>query len=350
MKSDDRTLAAALESPGEVVSRRNSTTVSVVGLAALAGALLGLFYYKWTGSGVVVRITHATGVLKKDPGVLLSYGALRASLEYFKLIWPALAFGLVIGAIVRAALPSRFILRSLGRASGGHWMGALAAAPLMLCSCCITPISAALRERGARLGPSLAVMLGSPGLNVAAWILTFLLFPAHIALARVAAAVLVVFGVSWLIGRLGHEPVGIPRLPPPDEAPPSSWNELLARFFRSLVQLFVATVPLIVIGVVVSSAVLPHAIELGRYGTWVATLVVALVATLVALPTFFEIPIALLLFQLGAPGAALAFLIAGPIVNLPSLFVLARESGIRVACALGGAVFAVAVSAGLLAG
>jgi uncharacterized membrane protein YraQ (UPF0718 family) len=75
------------------------------------------------------------------------------------------------------------------------------------------------------------------------------------------------------------------------------------------------------------------------------------IGTIVALPTFFEIPIAALLLQLGAPpAAAIAFLIAGPIVNLPSLLVLARETSPRVAVSLATAVFLVSALAGRVGG
>ena len=82
----------------------------------------------------------------------------------------------------------------------------------------------------------------------------------------------------------------------------------------------------------------------------VGVAVTALVATLAALPTFFEIPIGLVLLSLGAPpGVVTAFVIAGPVVNLPSLLVLGREAGPRVAFALGAGVWVVSTAAGLLA-
>jgi uncharacterized membrane protein YraQ (UPF0718 family) len=325
-----------------------------LGIGALCVALLGLFYYKWSGAWASVSATQLTHALKKDPSVIMSVGALRATLGYFRLIWPALAFGLVIGALVRAALPARVVMSSLGGAGiRAQLLGGVAGAPLMLCSCCITPISAALRARGAKLGPSLAVMLGSPGLNIAALMLTFLLFPARMAITRVAAAATIVFGISWLVGQIPTKPRVLASKTPAtveeDEAAPISARDFAVRFVRSFARLFVATVPLIVAGVFLSGLLLPHAVQLGAHGTIVAVTVVALIGTLVALPTFFEIPVALLLLHVGAPpGAAIALLIAGPIVNLPSLFVVARESGVRVAAALGASVFAIATIAGLV--
>ena len=120
------------------------------------------------------------------------------------------------------------------------------------------------------------------------------------------------------------------------------------RFFKSLGYMIVVTVPLIVIGDVASGLLLPLLPALGTRGVGVAIAVTALFGVLVALPTFFEIPLALVLLQLGAPpGVAVALLVAGPIVNLPSLFVLARETTWRTALALGVGVWGVATLSGL---
>jgi uncharacterized membrane protein YraQ (UPF0718 family) len=219
----------------------------------------------------------------------------------------------------------------------------------MLCSCCVTPIFTGAYERGARLGSSLALMLAAPGLNVAALALTFALLPPRLAVARVVAAPIIVFGISALLGR-AFEGSTIRRVDPravDDDTGPIGLVPFLTRVARSLGYLTAVTVPLIAAGVLLSGLILPHTLDLGRLGVGITIVVVALVGVLVALPTFFEIPLALLLLQLGAPvGASVALLIAGPIVNLPSLLVLGRETHPRVALALGGGVWVVAMLAG----
>ena len=81
----------------------------------------------------------------------------------------------------------------------------------------------------------------------------------------------------------------------------------------------------------------------------VAILVVAAVAVPLALPTFFEIPLALILLASGAPiGAAVAMLIAGPSVNLPSLFTIMRSTNWKVAAIVAVSIWTLAVSAGVL--
>ena len=114
--------------------------------------------------------------------------------------------------------------------------------------------------------------------------------------------------------------------------------------------MLLVSVPLIGAGVVLSGLLLPHVVSVGEAGSVLTIAFVALLGVLVALPTFFEIPIALVLLHLDPTGgAAVAFMIAGPIVNLPSLFVLARESQPKIAGLLGAGVWAVATLAGITA-
>jgi uncharacterized membrane protein YraQ (UPF0718 family) len=329
---------------------RDGSRARATGALLLALSAGALFYYKWGGALRVLRV-NAHG-MSAD---MLVRGGLVASTAYYLLkIWPALVFGLVLGAVVRATVSPRWV-RSLLAGEGARptVCGAIAGSPLMLCSCCVTPVFTGVWERGARLGASLAVMLASPGLNVAALALTFALFPLKMAVARVVSAlVLVLFASHGVARALEHT---VERAPAParetDDDLPRDARAFAVRFLKSFAYLIAVTVPLILVGVVASELLLPHAVTLGTLGNLGAIAAVALVSMCVALPTFFEIPLALVLLQLGAPGgAAVALLIAGPIVNLPSLLVLGRETNVRVAAAVATSVFVVATVAGLVVG
>jgi uncharacterized membrane protein YraQ (UPF0718 family) len=319
------------------------------GLLLLVTVLSALFYYKWGASLRAYGGLQATGKLAVNPDLLLRGGPWTATLVYFGKIWPALVYGLVIGAIVRAAIPPTWIGRALG-APGlkGSLAGGLTGAPLMLCSCCVTPIFTGLYERGARLSSSLAVMLAAPGFNVAALILTFALLPARIAVARAMCAIVIVLALPLLLSRLEAtmETRASCALEPTEATEP---RDFFVRFFRSLGYLVVVTVPLIVVGVVLGGFALHYVTRLAAVSALVAVPLVALVSTVVALPTFFEIPIALVMTQLGAPpGVALAVLVAGPIVNLPSLLVLGRETSPRLAGLLAAGVWGIASLGGIV--
>ena len=320
------------------------------GAFILAMIVAALFYYKWGGSLRVLGQVRESGKLGVSPSALIDGGVAATTLFYFGKIWPALVFGILVGAAVRAAVPASWVKRWLGaRGSRTTIMGALAGAPLMLCSCCITPVFTGIYESGARLGPSLAVMLASPGLNLAAIVLSFALLPARVATVRVVAALVIVLGLPAAIGWAMKKDVLARNVACEVDADEDvTLRALLVRFARSVGYLTIVTVPLLVAGVLVSGLLLPHVAMLTRGGTVFAITLVALVGTLVALPTFFEIPVALLLLTAGAPvGVAVAFVVAGPIVNLPSLFVLARESRPRVAVTLALGVWLVATAAGL---
>ncbi len=330
-------------------TRAPTVQQSRAGALLLLGAVLSaLFYYKWGASLRAYALVHATGKLAVDPDILLSGGLWRATLAYSGKIWPALVYGIVLGSVARAAIPPSWVARTLGtRGLRASLMGSLAGAPLMLCSCCVTPVFTGLYERGARLSSSLAVMLAAPGFNIAALVLTFVLLPMPIAVSRTLCAAVLVLALPPVVSRLeGDLPA---RASCAVESPEAvSLPEFLRRFLRSLAYLTAVTVPLIVLGVVLGGLALPYVTRLSHVGV-VGIAVVACVSVIVALPTFFEIPIALLMLHLGAPfGVALAIVVAGPIINLPSLLVLGREAGARVALIVAASVWGVASFAGIV--
>ena len=323
----------------------------VTGFVALLFVLCGLFYYKWGGAVRTVAGVRAAGGWSGTADGLTAGGVLHASQFYFGRIWIALAYGLLIAATVRAYVSPRRVGALLGR--GGSMrrqvVGGLTGAPLMLCSCCITPVFQSVLESGARLGSALAVMLASPGLNPAALLLTFLLFPVSLALARVAAAFAAVLLLPPILEGLLSGPQVVPPRPGAagEHDTPRSAREAMKRLAQALGHVSLRTIPLVIIGVALSSVMLPFSVKLATGGTLLVVTLVAALAVVVALPTFFEIPLALLFLNVGIPGAAAAMLVAGPIVNLPSLLILARETRPKVALALAGGVWLLAVLAGL---
>ena len=326
-----------------------------IGVVLLLMALSGLLMLKWQASLAKIEIVGSTGSWPSSTAVLTQAGVLEATYNYFKIIWPALVLGILIASIVRTFIPANWILTLLGKGkTRQHIVGGLAGTPLMLCSCCVTPIFSSVYASGARLGPSLAVMLASPALNVAALILTFMMFSFEIALARLLASLVAVFLLPVLIGRIF----------PADTLARAASLEKLAcdiskdenittvkminLFVKNLGYTILVTVPCIFAGVILSSIVLPM-IQSGFGTESIFTIIfIVFLAIMIALPTFFEIPLALALISIGAPGAAAALLFAGPIINLPSLFVLGRESHPKVAVSLAVGIYVIAVITGMI--
>lgn len=331
-----------------------SKTWIAIGIVLLLMTISALLIFKWQGSLAKIHIVQTGGVWPSSTAVLTQVGVLEATYNYFKIIWPALVFGILIASIFRTFIPTNWILTLLGKGkTRQHIVGGLVGMPLMLCSCCVTPIFSSVYSSGARLGPSLAVMLASPALNLAALILTFMMFSFEIAIARLLASLVSVFLLSAFIGRIFSKDTpshtaslkkltcDIP------EKEPKTMGKMILRFSKSLCYTTLITVPFIFVGVILSSIILPI-IQTGFGNESIFTILfIALLAVMIAIPTFFEIPLALVLVSIGAPGAAVALLFAGPIINLPSLFVIGRASHIKVAVSLAVGIYVIAVLTGM---
>jgi len=340
--------AIVLESP----HAGRKTIYAAVLLLIIVAALIT---YKSSAALGVIQRVQSTGAFQPRTNVVplpnnsLQLNALSRSINYFLVIWPALLFGILISGAVRVLDPPRWWSRMLG---GGYLRANLlagaAGVPLMLCSCCAAPIFSGMYSKSSRLGPSLAIMLAAPSLNPAALILTFILFGGSIGATRLAMAAAAVFLTATLVDRI----FGRERADCPTETEERSQSIPIA-FLRSCLQVALRTVPLIVVGVLISmfiALLLPSGSFVSGWGKLAGIVVIALIAVPLALPTFFEIPLALILISAGAPAAvAVPLLIAGPAVNLPSLLTIARSTGWRVAGTVAATVFAIAVAGGLLA-
>jgi len=320
-------------------------------LLVIVGALVT---YKGTAALAVIQKVQNTGAFQPRtniiplPGNSLELNVVTRSINYFLVIGPALLFGILISGAARVLITPRRWTRVLGNGYVRPQLVAGAAGvPLMLCSCCAAPIFSTMYERSARLGPSLATTLAAPSLNPAALILTFMLFDSRIAIVRLAMALLGVFliasAVDWLFRtRLNACPI---------DSEESEQPTVIA-LLHSWLRVAVRTVPLIIVGVLVSMLVarwLPAGVLASNLGKMTALVVVALLAVPLAMPTFFEIPLALILLSAGAPpAAAAAMLIAGPAINLPSLLTIGRATNWKVAGTVAVSVLLLAIAGGVL--
>lgn len=319
----------------------------------IIGALIA---YKSSAAVAVIGKVSATGAFTPRANVIPLVGGSEASvltrtLNYFLVIWPALSFGILISGAVTTFVSPRWLVRALGQGSmRAQIIAAAAGAPLMLCSCCVAPLFKGVYERSARLGPSLGLMLAAPALNPAALILTFMLFDYRVAGTRAAASLAAVL----FTGMIADKIFGKTRVPCEVDyiSQDLSARSYLLRFVRSCVQVALRLIPVIVIGVLASMVIaqwLPVSAATSPNAKLLTVIVVATFAIPLALPTFFEIPLAFVLLSSGAPvGAALALLIAGPAVNLPSLLTIMRSTSWKVAAVVAATVWAIAVASGIL--
>jgi len=338
---------------GESTARSNKrkTIYVAILLLVIIGALIT---YKASAALVVIQKTQDSGTFQPRTNVLplpgnpLQFNAVRRSINYFLVIGPALLFGILISGTARVLIPPRGWAKLLG--SGyirPQLVAGAAGVPLMLCSCCAAPIFSSMYERTARLGPSLATVLAAPSLNPFALILTFMLFGSRIGVVRLTMGIAVVFLTAAVVERLFNTKLKVCSIDSKETDEPT-FIVLLRSWWRVAVR----TVPLIAVGVLISMLVahwLPASTFDSTAARVLAVVAVAVVAVPLAMPTFFEIPLALILLASGAPpAAAVAMLIAGPAINLPSLLTIGRATNWKVATTVAVSVLLLALASGLL--
>lgn len=337
--------------PSSAITPKVAIRPAMIGVLLTALCIGGLITYKASAALRTLAKARVTGTLAPK-AEWIPTGSLSAAakpfvgtVNYFSWVLIALLFGIVLGALVRALIPQQWLARTIGAPGPrGVFTAAIAGAPLMLCSCCVAPLFDGVYSRTRRLGPALSLMFAAPGLNPAAITLTFLLFSPRVAWARLLLSALIVLVASLALGRLTPGHVAPTNCAIDDPAP--DFPSLVRSFVRSLGEVAWRTLPAIILGALVSMALMQHVAlsSIAAAAPVGLTVIIAAIAVVVALPTFGEIPIALALQAAGAPtSAVVAVLVAGPIVNLPSLATLARSVSLKAAVATAAAVFAVTV-------
>jgi hypothetical protein len=316
----------------KLASRRREGHTAIVLLVVLVASLIA---YKTGPALRTIRTAQSTGQLKPHPYLVSSTlsanpGVLwTESSAYFRIIWPALAFGILISAAARMAIRQDWFAPAFtGSGLRSTFSGAAAGVPLMLCSCCAAPVFEGMYGRTRRLDASLALMLAAPAMNPAALALTIILFPLSVAagrLALTAAALVGIAGIGTLVPHATTETS--------EQHPSREQQSLLAGYAESVLHVSLRTVPLILVGVPIAILIFNYLQQIHPFGVANSAAMLSLflcAVLLLPMPTLFEIPLAYSLLLSGAPfGLITAVLFIGPAVNLPSLLVVARAAGVK---------------------
>lgn len=275
------------------------------------------------------------------------------------------------------------VLKYLGSESNillSYTIASVSGSILAVCSCTILPLFASIRKRGAGLGPATTFLFSGPAINIAAIFLTFSVLGYQIGLARVISAIglSILVGVSMELIFRERSEGGKLFLEESKVVPISS--QILALFFISLASILVINgltiaqtpkyaimgiltivvagiailkfsretskdwlnetwkfakmlIPLLFIGVFIAGFIMPllpqQLIEqIVGNNTIPGNLIASIFGAFMYFSTLTEIPIMQALIAKGmAKGPALALLLAGPSLSLPSMLVIRRVMG-----------------------
>lgn len=250
-----------------------------------------------------------------------------------------LLLGFVMAGLLSVFISPAWLERHLGgRGLGPVLKASLFGVPLPLCSCGVIPVAASLRAHGASRAATTAFLLSTPQTGVDSILVTYTMLGPLFAVFRPVAALVTGIlggGLVQVLAPEGSDAAEAALQPSAQVTRPQGLgNKLRAALDYGLVTLPGDIARALLVGVVIAGllgALIP-ADFLARYlGT--GPLSIALMMA-VGIPIYVcataSVPLAAGFIFLGAtPGAALAFLIAGPATNAATLTTVSRVLGRR---------------------
>ncbi len=279
---------------------------------------------------------------------------LMASWDNLLVMAPYLLFGFAMAGVLSIVIPASLVERHLGgRGFFASLKAALFGVPLPLCSCGVIPVAASLRRQGAGKGPTAAFLIATPQTGADCIAATYSLMGPIYAVFSVVATFL-----SGLLGgvcvSLSDRGGGTPSARAAAPAPEGPRENLLLRAWRhGFVTLPKDIGGTLLFGLLLSgviAAVIPEdffaRLPGGGGGAGAMALMVVVGIPMYVCATA-SIPIAATLVLKGiSPGAAMVFLMTGPVSNGASIAAVFKLLGKR-----SGIVYLVSLTAGaLLAG
>jgi uncharacterized membrane protein YraQ (UPF0718 family) len=233
-------------------------------------------------------------------------------------------------------------------------VGAVVGAPLAVCSNCVAPIARGFYASGMSTESVLAATFASPALNVVVLAMTFALFPASIALLKLATVLFLIFVFAPAVAsRQGASDravacsIEVPVL--------ETWTQALVStarsFARSFWYVFRVAFPLMILAAVLGALVIellpPRALNAQVTGGGI--ILVALVGAFLPVPLTFDVAIAYIAMTKGVPLAyVVTILCTLGIISVFSVAIIGKTISWKVAAAAYAAVVALGAVAGLL--
>jgi len=314
----------------------------------------------------------------------LFWGGINGLLEYLSAhVITCLVPALFIAGAIAAFVSQAAILKYFGpqaKKAVSYSVASVSGAVLAVCSCTVLPLFAGIYKRGAGLGPAIAFLFSGPAINVLAIVYSAKLLGYDIGLARAIGAIVfsVVIGlIMALIYRKDKSKADAQAFAmlAADPAGKSIWQQII--FIGALVAIlifaasknWIATgvflavlavilwrwftrgeivqwlketlhftrliIPWLLVGVFVAGilrVVIPQSVVTNYVGgnSIFANLIASFLGALMYFATLTEVPVIKAFMELGmGKGPALALLLAGPALSLPSMIVLSRIMGIK---------------------
>ncbi|MDD5428399.1 MAG: permease [Candidatus Omnitrophica bacterium] len=296
-----------------------------------------IIIYEWTGAWSGVKVTMAenkvvTAKLLEENNVPIPMYIVFTIVDYVKHSWLCLLLAFIAAGALQEFAPRDKVVKLMGSGRGfAPYAVAGCGGPLLsMCSCSIIPLFGGLYKRGAGLGPAVTFLLAAPAFNPAAVMLTLGLLGWKFAAARIGVAI-----AAGIVTGYATEKILKKRLPPPEPVHIEAEAEGVVQESQGLGKRLVNTalyswefvklvLPMIFLGVICAGLVkafLPPSLIIKYLGNGVLPIMLAsAMGVFMYTPTLVEVPLVRGLLESGmGTGAAMAFLLTGPALSLPSI-------------------------------
>ncbi len=273
---------------------------------------------------------------------------------------PYLLFGFLMAGALSVCISPELVERHLGgRGLGPVLKASLFGIPLPLCSCSVIPVSASIRRHGASRSATTAFLLSTPQTGVDSIAVTYAMLGPVFAVFRAVAALLTGLLGGGLVQVFDRDEPGGET----DDASSQGCTEaccaedpqqnILTRILHYGLVVLPRDIGLaLLLGVAIAGAMAAF-IEPGQWEAYVGGGIGSILLLMAVGVPFYvcataSVPIAAGLMHIGAsPGAALAFLIAGPATNAATFTTIWKLLGRRSAALYMTTVAVSAVACGL---
>lgn len=339
--------------------RRRSLEVSLAALIAVGAVLI--FWSQQRYPALLKKLHAGTGVkvagaisfdafLKVSPEMPAPTRVMRTSVNWLYTNRFGMYFALPFGAAMMTLLAGMAVPKRFSSAAGNVLCGAVAGAPLGVCTNCSTPVAQSLLVGGASTRLTLAAMISSPSFNPVIVAMVFVLFPLPLAAMRLVVPAVLLTALPLLVreNELGTTRIVVPAV---DEAMIPRLVTFGRTYLRNLLRLTFLTLPWMLLAAVIGASA---AEMIPAYGTHLPVSVfgvvcVAIFGTLLPVPMALDVALAYVLYHAGVPVPYVAALLCtlGP-VSIYSLSAIGKQLDWRTCLRLGGAVALLGCVAGLV--
>jgi uncharacterized membrane protein YraQ (UPF0718 family) len=333
-----------------------------VSLAALIAVGVILIFWSQQRYPALLKKLHAgTGVkvagaisfdalLKVTPEMPAPERVMRTSVNWLYTNRFGMYFGLPFGAAMMTLLAGMATPKRFSSAAGNVLCGAVAGAPMGVCTNCATPVAQSLLVGGASTRLTVAAMISSPSFNPVVVAMAFVLFPLPLAMMRVVVPAMLLAALPLLVRENGLS-VRTIEISPGSDALFPRLVAFCRTYLRNLLRLTLLTLPWMLLAALVGALA---AEMIPAYGTHlpvsvIGVICVAILGTLLPVPMALDVALAYVLYHAGVPVPYVAVLLCtlGP-VSVYSLSALGKQLDWRTSLRLGGAVALLGCVAGLV--